>query len=187
MTKKTEEVSEWFYELNGKRIGGVTENEIVSLINKGLLSYGSAVWKKDFQDWKKIEKTDFITHLNQNSPPPLATEHISNSVVWTLAFAPVLGLILEYIVAGVMYADNQSKAEFEISNGSFWYITLLLNISLSYWDEKRLKNAGINTSKFSGFVWLVPVYLFQRAKSLKQSKAYFIVWIVMFILVISDY
>ncbi|MFO1353881.1 MAG: hypothetical protein U1E88_05305 [Acinetobacter sp.] len=35
--------------------------------------------------------------------------------------------------------------------------------------------------KFKGMVWLVPVYLFQRAKALDQSLAYFIVWIVCFL------
>ncbi|MCB1659010.1 MAG: DUF4339 domain-containing protein, partial [Pseudomonadales bacterium] len=64
-------------------------------------------------------------------------------------------------------------------------ITLILNIGLSYWDEKRIKAAGTNTESFSGWVWLVPVYLFQRAKALKQNLAYFIVWIVCFVIVLS--
>jgi len=133
----------------------------------------------------KIENTELHTHLDESSPPPLTGEHVNNTVVWVLAFAPIIGLMLEYFVAGVVYSDNQDLAEAAASGGTFWYITLILNIALSYWDEKRLKKAGTNTEKFSGWVWLVPVYLFQRAKALKQNRAYFIVWIVCFVLVLT--
>lgn len=59
-------------------------------------------------------------------------------------------------------------------------ITIALNIMLSILDERKLEKAGVKTEKFKGMVWLVPVYLFQRAKALDQSLAYFIVWIVCF-------
>ena len=61
----------------------------------------------------------------------------------------------------------------------------LLNIGLSFWDEKRLQEGGLNTEKFKGWVWLVPVYLFQRAKALKHNMAYFAVWIGAFVLMLS--
>lgn len=65
------------------------------------------------------------------------------------------------------------------------FITLILNIDLSYLDGKRLKQAGTDTSTFSGWVRLVPVYLYQRSQGLKQNLAYFIVWIVCFLLIIA--
>ena len=34
-------------------------------------------------------------------------------------------------------------------------------------------------------VWLIPVYLYQRAKVLNQNLAYFIVWIVCFALMLT--
>lgn len=40
---------------------------------------------------------------------------------------------------------------------------VLLNIALSTWDERRLRQAGIDTSAF-GPAFLVPVYLFKRAR-----------------------
>ncbi|WP_186350706.1 hypothetical protein [Pseudomonas fragi] len=64
------------------------------------------------------------------------------------------------------------------------FISIILNIALSYFDEKRLQKAGHDTSKFKGMVWLVPVYLFQRAKALNQNMAFFAVWIVSFALVL---
>ena len=174
----------WFYEQGGQRKGGVSEVEIANLIKSGILSFGSSVWKKGFSDWMKIENTELRKHFDDSTPPPLTGEHVNNTVVWVLAFAPIIGLMLEYFVAGMVYHSEYS-AERAVSNGKFWYITLILNIGLSYWDEKRIKLAGTNTEKFSGWVWLVPVYLFQRAKALKHNLAYFIVWIVCFVIVLS--
>jgi hypothetical protein len=88
-------------------------------------------------------------------------------------------------VAGIIHR-NPDVADAAASNGKYWFITLALNIGLSYFDETRLKKAGHNTDKFKGWVWLVPVYLYQRATNLKQNLAYFIVWIVCFALILLD-
>lgn len=71
-----------------------------------------------------------------------------------------------------------------MENASYWYITLALNLLLPFFDEKRLQKAGHSTSRFRGWVWLMPVYLYQRANNLQQSLAYFIVWLVYFALVL---
>ncbi len=64
-------------------------------------------------------------------------------------------------------------------------VTLALNIGFSSLDEKRLQKAGHDTSRM-GSSWIVPVYLFKRSRILKQSSAYFVVWIVCIVLVILD-
>ncbi|KZZ29387.1 hypothetical protein A3754_22835 [Alcanivorax sp. HI0083] len=97
----------------------------------------------------------------------------------------MIGLILESIVAGVAYDGNEYRIEQALSNAEFWYITLALNIALSFWDEKRLEQSGIDTSKFKGITWLIPVYLYQRAQALKHNLAYFIVWLVCFALMLT--
>lgn len=174
----------WFYEKNGQRIGGISENDIAELVNKKTISYGTPVWKSGFSEWIKIENTELRHHLEKIVPPPLLGEHVNNSVVWILAFAPIIGLLLEFFVSGAVHGDNY-LAEEAAKNGDFWYVTLILNIALSLWDAKRLKRMGTDTSKFSGWAWLVPAYLFQRATALQQSKAYFITWIACFVLSIA--
>lgn len=62
------------------------------------------------------------------------------------------------------------------------FITLALNVGLSYFDEGRLNRAGYDTGKFKAMAWLVPVYLYKRAKALNQSLGYFIVWMACFVL-----
>lgn len=175
----------WFYEQKGQRKGAFSEIEIIELINNETLSYGTSVWKKGYPEWMRIENTELRAHLEKVVPPPLTGEHVSNSLAWVLAFAPIIGLFLQYFVAGVVHPNNVYLAESEVLEGNYWYITLILNIVLSVWDEKRLKKAGTNTKAFRGWLWLLPVYLFQRAKALKQNQAYFTGWIICFVISIA--
>lgn len=169
----------WFYEEEGHRKGPVTDEVMIGLIKAAKLTYGSLVWKAGFPEWLKAEDTELRPHLENTAPPPITGKHIGQGVVWTLAFAPIIGLILESIVA---YAMNSSDAaaEMAISNSQYWYVTLALNIALAYFDEARLNRAGYDTSKFKGAAWLVPVYLYKRAKALNQNIGYFVVWLVCF-------
>ena len=96
---------------------------------------------------------------------------VSNTVVWWLAFAPVLG----------SFASGFLAALFHIGIWHFWWITLALNIGLSMADEKNLREAGFETSKL-GQAWLVPVYLYKRAELLEQGNTYFMVWTILFVL-----
>ena len=89
----------WYYEQNGQRLGPVPESNIMGLIQSGILTRESSVWKSGLADWQKIEDTELRAHLNNNVPPPLPARNVSNTVVWVLAFAPIIGLILEYIIA----------------------------------------------------------------------------------------
>tara|TARA_R110001583_G_scaffold132574_1_gene284561 strand:+ start:353 stop:913 length:561 start_codon:yes stop_codon:yes gene_type:complete len=185
MTENNQEPSSsWFYEHNGERKGGVEEAALIGLIKNGVVSHGTSVWKEGFSDWLKIEDTDLKIHLNNTSPPPLPGEHVNNTVVWVLAFAPIIGYLLEWFIAGAVNG-SEWKAEQAMAEAKYFYITVILNIALAFWDEKRLTQAGHSTQKFKGMTWLVPVYLFQRAKQLNHNMAYFVTWIVLFILVLS--
>lgn len=174
----------WFYEEDGQRKGPVTEESILTLIRSAKVTYGSLVWKTGFPEWLKAEDTELRQHLEKVSPPPITGKHVSNAVVWVLAFAPIIGYILESAFA---YAFNSSDgaAEAALGDNKYWFITLALNIGLSYFDENKLKRAGYDTSKFKAMAWLVPVYLFKRAKALNQNLAYFIVWLVCFAITLA--
>lgn len=107
----------------------------------------------------------------------------SNTIVWILAFAPIIGAILESMLAAALAPDSDFAglaAEVALKAGTYWWITLLLNVLLSVLDDQRLKRAGVDTSTFGRLAFLVPVYLWKRAKALNQSPAYFWVWIVCF-------
>ena len=101
---------------------------------------------------------------------------VENTIVWILAFAPLIGELLQCFIAGLMYGDIWGRYYEE-----FWIVTIILNILLCHIDENKLKNQGIDTEEF-GSTWLVPVYLYRRAKHLGHDQAYFWVWIVLFTL-----
>jgi hypothetical protein len=175
----------WFYENNGQRIGGISETDMIALINNDTLSYGTSVWKKGVPEWIRIENTELRTYLDKIAPPPLTGDYVGNTLVWLLAFAPLIGLVIKYFLAEVMNPSNQYLIEKAATNGDYWYVTLVLTLALSYWDEKRLKKMGANTKAFSKWALLVPVYLYQRAIILKQNLVCFGVWIICFILSVA--
>ncbi|MBH2029246.1 MAG: DUF4339 domain-containing protein [Moraxellaceae bacterium] len=174
-------VHEWFYEKNGERVGAISQSQMITLIKTGGLHRDTVVWRKGLNDWMLLEKTELNQFIDSTLPPPLTGQYVNNTMVWILAFAPILGLFLEYFVAGIFSGGNVELATYKVEGGYYFVITIALNIMLSILDEKRLEKAGVKTEKFKGMVWLVPVYLFQRAKALDQNLAYFIVWIVCFI------
>ncbi len=162
--------NEWHYELSGVRSGPVSRSEILSLISSGKLARGSFVWKTGIPDWVTLDSTEFASQFS-DVPPPLTGEAVDNTLIWWLAFAPLGGAFIAGFLSGATHKP--------ISD--FWWATLVLNIALSMADEKKLQKAGHDTEKMGG-AWLVPVYLFNRAKVLKQNNAYFIVWVVLFCL-----
>lgn len=174
----------WFYEEKGERKGGFDQRQIIALIHGGKLTYGSMVWKKGMPGWAQIEQTELRPHLEEVSPPPLIGAGVNNKIVWLLAFAPLIGYLLESFVAG-LFGSTEAQWERAMANNRYWYVTLILNIALCVLDEKRLKQAGHDVSRFKGWVFVVPVYLYQRAKLLNQNLAYFITWIVCFFISIG--
>lgn len=174
----------WFYEDNGQRKGPVSQREMIQLIKSSIISNNTSVWKQGFADWLKVEDTDLHIYLDHSTPPPLVGGQINNTTVWVLAFAPVIGYILEFFIASMLSGGSEAAAVNAMVSSKYWFVSLLLNVALSILDEKQLKNAGHNTDKFRGWVWLVPVYLYQRAKATKQNLAYFIVWLICFFLMI---
>ncbi len=110
---------------------------------------------------------DYTTILPDTSEDPSSLP-ISNSLAWWIAFVPLIGLVAENLVA--------VRTEAELSQLA--WITIVLNIALSLWDSARLRKWFPNLNPISSF--LVPVYLYKRAKLLKQNLAYFFVWIACF-------
>ncbi|GAA5107583.1 hypothetical protein GCM10023211_08860 [Orbus sasakiae] len=176
------ENKQWFYELSGKRIGPVSENGMIALIKTNVIGYGNVVWRSNYPDWINLEDSELKEHLSTMAPPPLTGKNVNNTVVWLLAFAPIISVFIVMIILAFQYKGNEYRMLNAYYNGEFWWIAIIVNILLSIVDENILKKSGNDTSKFKGWVWLVPVYLFQRAKFLKQNQAYFWVWIVTFVI-----
>ena len=170
---------EFHYEQDGNRKGPVDRADIQKLIDDKVLNRDSKIWCPDFLDWKLIRETDFNT--SELAPPPLPGSSINNTYIWFLAFAPIIGLILEYIISYAS-ASNDLEAEKYIATHKYFAATIWTNIIFSWLDVKQLKKAGHDTSKFKSWLLLVPVYLYLRCDKTKINIAPFVIWIVLFIL-----
>lgn len=168
----------WHYEKNGQRIGPIGSEQLSDLIKNDVITRETAVWREGFIEWTAAFNTELKDSFDNTVPPPLPSIYVDNTLIWVLAFAPILGIFLtnfiEGLTSGRIQADN------------LWFVVIILNIVLSEMDAKKLLAAGVDTGKFRSMTWLVPVYLFQRAKALKHEMYYFIAWILCFIFILSD-
>ena len=163
------EAKEWYYAMNGERIGAISKSELLNLYKNEKIFIGTKVWKSGMADWVELGQTDLIE--KSNLPPPLKGTDINNTLVWILAFVPIIGTVLEYLISGAIGATS----------GSLWVVSVILNCILCITDKRKLKKAGYNTKQLMLWaIFLVPIYLFRRAYLLKQKNVYAIVWCVTF-------
>jgi len=161
----------WYYALDGGRRGPVSDASIVGMIRDRALQRSTPVWREGMPAWVAAVETELEpAFAAQGTPPPLSGDAVDNTMVWTLAFAPILGRILTVTLFGLLGPPI-----------AYWAVPIGLNVVICSADEKRLKRAGYDTAPL-GSVFLVPVYLFKRAELLRQSNAYAIVWIATFAL-----
>lgn len=171
--------SMWFYEIGGEKRGPATKINIEKCIDDETITYGTLLWTESFTEWVPVEQTAFANRLRLKSPPPLPSNQINNTVVWLLAFAPLLGMMLENFLANTLLRDKVN-----IDYDDLWFITVILNLILFFFDINILKKSGYNTSKITWTILLIPVYLYKRSTMLHQSKSYFIAWIISFTLIL---
>lgn len=164
----------WHCVLNNQRVGPLSEQDIAEMIDKNIINQDTMIWQEGFTNWFPLRETKLSMYLPKMTPPiptsGLSHQQIDNSksksiqvdntLVWILAFAPIVGGIIDLMLG-------------------IWISTLIINIGLSLLDEKKLEKQGIDMSQL-GNAWLVPVYLYKRAKYFGHSMAYFIVWLVTF-------
>ncbi|MDF5946840.1 DUF4339 domain-containing protein [Pseudomonas aeruginosa] len=104
----------------GERKGGFDQQQIIALIRSGKLTYGSMVWKKGMPGWAQIEQTELRQHLEDIAPPPLTGAGVNNKIIWLLAFAPIIGYLLESFVAGLLGA-TEAQWERAMTENRYWY------------------------------------------------------------------
>src|ERR1700730_857485 len=173
--------NEWYYVANGTRQGPTTATAIGELLKKKEIETDTQVWRKGMPEWKSLRESD-LADLVAAEPPAISRQYVGNGYVWTLAFLPLLFGIIEAAVT----ASNQDAAARSLVLGFPYHpnkglppqIPLIINALLGWLDDRRLKQAGYGSwvTRVTA-VLLQPVYLFLRAKRLKQRPYYTIAWI----------
>jgi hypothetical protein len=174
----------WFFEESGNRQGPHTADEIIERIRSGKISYGSLVWAQGLKDWIPIERSELSSHLNAEVPPPLRGAHVENSFLWLAAFAPTIGVFIEWLVALTQYDDSEAAFSSTMM-GEFFYITIALNIAFCMVDERILKRAGYDADRLFKWTLIVPAYLYKRAAVTSQKQWFLAVWIACYFIVLA--
>lgn len=180
VTDTTTNDEAWFYTHGGQRKGPVPADKLRELLSTQAINGETLVWRRGLADWQPLRATELGTEL-KDAPPPVAGTHINNSLVWILAFAPIAYLFIEITILG--YQLNNPDLDHSFLSSLIWIIPLLANGGLCLLDERQLKLAGYTSGWMTFFaIVLAPVYLFMRAKHLRQAPSYGFVWIGSFIL-----
>jgi hypothetical protein len=179
LTDTTTSDEAWFYTLGGERKGPVTADKLRELLAAQAIDGETPIWRTGQNDWQPLRTTEMGAQL-MDTPPPVAPAHVSNGLVWALAVAPIAYVLVE--VAILAYQMNHQDEDLSFSTALSWVIPLLVNGSLCLLDERQLKRAGYSSGWMTFFALLLaPIYLFARAKRLRQTPTYGIVWIASFI------
>ena len=93
-----------------------------------------------------------------------------SGMAWVIACAPLIGA----------FAEGFFSALFHYAGGMLFMVSVGINVFLCTKDEQNLKASGTDTSAL-GNTWLVPLYLFNRAKTLGEKPAYAILWCILFL------
>lgn len=175
------QANEWYYVANGARQGPTTATTIRDLLNKKEIETDTQVWRKGMPEWKTLRESD-LADLVAIEPPAISSKHIGNGYVWTLALLPLVFGVIEAAVS----ASNQEAAArslvlgfpYHPSRGLPFQVPVVINALLGWLDDRRLKQAGYGSrlTRVTA-VLFTPVYLFLRAKRLKQRPYYAVAWI----------
>jgi len=145
----------------------VTQEALLTLVAESKLFRNSLVWRKGLSNWIRLDQAE----LPLNDPPPLQENAIQDWIVWLMAFAPIFLRILQTAVG--------------YSGAIAFGVAFISYAVLASIDLQNIKKAGNDPGALGqGWVFFVPVYLWKRAKLLRQSQAYF--WVFIGALVVSS-
>ena len=178
---------DWFYVDQGEKKGPLSAVAINHLLNTKEIGDDTYVWRKGMKDWCTIRDSDLFGFV-ENQPPAISSYMVGNGYVWVMAFLPIIFAVID---ASIDSYNQEQAAGFwglgftphMISANIAWKVYPLVNGFFGWLDYNRLKKAGYGSwwDRFCAFV--VPVvYLFRRAKLLKQRPYYAITWLVMFVI-----
>ena len=162
---------EWYYALNGKRIGPISKFQLLKLYKSDVIFSSTKVWKLGFSDWIVLSETDLIE--KSNTPPPLKGNEIDDNLIWSLIMMEPIKLIL-YFLFWKPFGILGSFLVLLI----FWFIERYL-IKL---DLKKLRDAGYTDKSLN--TTFDTKYLFNRAKLLNQNNIYAIVYCIIWCVIL---
>jgi hypothetical protein len=171
---------DWYFIEQGQRKGPFPGTKMLQLVQTEPIAGDTLIWRKGFADWTPLRSTELGAY-SRDTPPPVAANHVNNALAWTIAIAP-LGYMLLTGAIQAYELENPYEDHPILALISF-LVPALVNAALCLADERQLKRAGYFDKwlTLSGIL-LAPVYLFLRAKRLRQFPSYGIAWVACFVI-----
>ena len=187
--------AEWFYSHRGTIVGPVSGVHLTDLHLQGKLENDVHVWRKGLKGWLPItEYSELLCAGIDRGLPPLSPQLISNTLVWIVALLPLAFMLIDAAIVQLQMQQLLASGWWNLleikeqgglittsvkrPEGLPMFIPAVLNSVLCFLDERKLKRAGYSTQHMPALALLLsPVYLFVRAKKLKQVAYYGVVWI----------
>lgn len=80
------------------RIGPIQETQMLGLLETGGLDTQTLVWHPSLTQWLPLSATPLANSIQHPlAPPPLPAAVINNTIVWILAFAPIIGIFVKVL------------------------------------------------------------------------------------------
>jgi hypothetical protein len=183
----------WFYVENGLKKGPVSTSQLHQIADR--VGPNFEVWTEGYNDWQPYKRAPASGHSSP-TPPPLSPQMIDNTWVWLVALTPLIVAIVDAVIVQIRLENLAATGwwnvlEFRDVGGAMtvgrkrlgglpWQTTFILSSLFVILDLRKLRQAGhppMKTDILWGFL-LVPVYLFVRAKRLRQKPNYAVTWII---------
>lgn len=177
--------NEWYYTRKGEKNGPISAEQLMALQSSGQINADTHVWRVGMREWTPLRDTELATGQVETTPPPLSSHLISNTWVWVIAFLPLILTFADVVISETrfqQYLEQRTTVYFFVTRHDFtgvpWFISSFAFFLSGLIDERILRKAGYSSKYLSLLAMLLsPVYLFVRAKRLKQIPYYGFVFI----------
>lgn len=138
--------SDWFYIENDKKIGPLSESEILNLFKNGKLTKETLVWTKGQSEWMKAGQIESFQFDDNLIPPPIPFEQNVTPQIrpWVRYWARFFDLITFQLFLGLLYGLIFKP----VPTSNFLLIGVLIFITYLFIEPLLLSTWGTTPGKF---------------------------------------
>jgi GYF domain 2 len=179
--------SVWFYTDHGGQKGPISTAKLKRLIATNQIGKDTHVWRNGLKQWMPIHETELVEGVG-NVAPPIPTQFISNSIVWLVAFGPLIFAVIDQEIKQNQISNALSTGDVRhllVAGpvGLPFYVQTIVYSILCLVDAIRIERAGYSSGYMRPLAFfIVPIYLFVRASKLRQTPYYGFVFILFLVL-----
>ncbi len=162
------DIEDWFYELDGKRLGAVSSDEIKRLVREGVISPVTMIWKTGYGDWITVKESEFSTDF-LSSPPPLPSSKINSNAAYLVASAPLIVAAILAFYDSIFSSSEAALHAVGWISGLLGITAVALNYKLIQLDAERLNSTGVLRQFNLSWIILTPLYFVKRRAAIKET------------------